>query len=75
MGNALSLTVFELGSAGVAFIGRVFAPSRPASQCRAKLSMEPTGVFPPTVGSFRLIVASVVSLLFSHTPHILFILS
>ena len=70
MGNASSLTVFELGSAGVAFTGHVFALSRPVNQCHAKLSMESTGAFSPTVGSLYLIVASVVSM---HTFHMIFV--
>ena len=63
---ALHLMVFELGSEGVAFTGHVFAPLRQASQCHAKLSMEWIGVFPPTVDSLYLIVASIVSLLVFH---------
>ena len=62
MENTLSQMVFEGGSAGVAFIGRAFAPSRPLSQCHVRLSMEGMGMSPPTVDSFHLTAASVVGL-------------
>jgi hypothetical protein len=64
MENALGLTVFERGSAGAAFTGRAFAPSRPLSQCHVRLSTEGMGMFPPTADSLRLTAASIVSLFY-----------
>lgn len=66
MGIALHQTEFELGYAGVAFIGRAFALLRLVKRCRAKLSTESMGVLLPTVGSILLIAASEVSFQFSH---------
>jgi hypothetical protein len=63
---ALHRMDFELGYAGMAFIGHAFALLRLVNQCRAKSSMELVGVSLPTVDSFRLIVASEVSFQFSH---------
>ena len=72
MESALSLMVFEHGSAGMAFTGHVFALSRPVSQCLARLSTEGTGMFLPTVDSLCLTAASVVINNFL-MPHNLFI--
>jgi hypothetical protein len=63
---ALHQTDFELGYAGVAFIGHAFALLRLVKRCRAKLSMGLMGVLLPTVGSIHLIAASEVSFQFSH---------
>ena len=57
---------FELGYAGVAFIGHAFALLRLAKRCRAKSSMELMGVLLPTVGSTHLIAVSEVGFQFSH---------
>jgi hypothetical protein len=67
MGNILNPPVFEPGSVGAAFIGRVFARLRRVSRCRVILSMESTDASPPTVANFHLTVAFVVSFLFFHT--------